>query len=193
MSSRNMIRLCRNTLLASAFVMAGGLFFLFLSGCSTTDTLSIPRAPTWQQPSDTSPIAAWQVRVTVNKLRPGVPVDISDFTFTRISHAWLERYVEWTWEAAKALGIRYTPESFDCENFARLFNEIVRLKASQAGVQAAPLCAEVWIMMPAGAHSIVGVATDKGIFLIEPQPDAGPFRIKALADFPYPITAIRNL
>ena len=108
----------------------------------------------------------------------------SDDSYTRVSHAWLERYVTWTWAAAKAVGLRYVPESFDCENFATLFCEIAAKKAAGAGTRSAPLVAVVTLAQPGGArHAMVGVATDRGLYIVEPQPDAGPFRIKPVADY----------
>lgn len=158
---------------------------LLLQGaCQSSDTVTIPRAPAWVQPRDASPLTAYQVRMEVGRLAPGVSLSPRDAVYTRVSRAWLDRYCTWTWEAAKATGIRYVPESFDCENFAGLFAEIARTKAAAAGDRTAPLIAVIVLTTDGPArHAMVAVGTDEGIFVVEPQPDAGPFRIKPLAAY----------
>ena len=69
--------------------------------------------------------------------------------------------------------------------------EVARLRAAQTGVKTSPLVARVVIAVPPATHAIVGVATDRGIFLVEPQPDAGPFRIKPLIGYPNQIIEVR--
>lgn len=161
-----------------------GILILLAAGCASTDTVTIPKAPAWQLSADARPVSGFEARVEILKVAPFAKVEIRDASYTRISHAWLERYVSWTWEAAKATGIRYTPESFDCENFAGLFLEIARSRAAAAGEKVAPLAALVVVRMPDnGLHALVGVATDRGIYIVEPQPDAGPFRIRPLSEY----------
>jgi hypothetical protein len=168
------------------------LLLLVLLGCTAPGTVTIRLAPAWQQPSDARPITGYEVSREALALAPTAQVSITDSTYTRISHTWFEAYVSWTWDIAKVTGLRYTPESFDCENFASLFNEIVRKKAADAGIRTAPLLARIFILYPDGrAHALVAVATDRGIFIVEPQPDAGPFRIKPLSEFKDRVTSVQ--
>lgn len=173
-------------------LLAGVLGLAALShACRSPDVVTIPRAPAWVQPQDASPVTGFQVRTEVARLAPLARLTIRDDTYSRVSKVWLDSYVSWTWEATKATGIRYTPESFDCENFAGLFNEIARSKAAAAGVRTAPLLAVLVVQMDGHVtHALVAVATDRGVFVVEPQPDAGPFRVKPLSDYAGRILAV---
>lgn len=161
-------------------------------GCKTTGEVTIPTAPTWIKPADAREFTAAEVAAEIRRLRPSVHiVGLSDRVYTPVSHRWLKSYVDWTWHVARIVGIKYTPESFDCENVARTFNDIASLKAAQAGVRAALLSAEITVQdSPTTRHALVGVSTDRGIVIVEPQPDAGPFRITPLADYPHQILAV---
>lgn len=166
-------------------LLAGVLSLLaFSPSCQSPDVVTIPRAPAWVMPQDARPVTGAEVRAEVSRLAPFARLSVRDDTYSRVSRVWLDRYVSWTWEATKATGIRYTPESFDCENFAGLFAEIARAKAGAAGQRTAPLLAVVVVTTAGPArHALVAVATDRGVFVVEPQPDAGPFRIKPLSDY----------
>ena len=174
------------------FIALVSLWVVFVTGCNTAGDLALPRAPAWVQPGDARTLTGGEVAAQVRQILPATKLTgLSDRTFTLVSHDWLKAYVAWTWQAARTLGITYTPESFDCENFATAFNNVVALKASQAGLKSAPLVAAITVQTSGTSlHALVGVATDKGIFIVEPQPDAGPFRIWPLADYDKPILAI---
>lgn len=171
---------------------APALLALFLlPACSTDDRIILPAAPKWQIPADASVVPARVVVIEARRLAPGAAVSASDASYTLVSRDWLDRYLAWTWLAARTVGLRYVPESFDCENFARLFIDIADKKAADAGLRAAPLLALVMIRNVDGTrHELVGVATDAGLFIIEPQPDAGPFRLKPLAVYQDRIIAV---
>lgn len=168
------------------------IVLLALTGCNTTGDVTLPRAPAWVQPGDARTFDNAAIVAEIRRILPGVKIaGISDRQYTLVSYKWLKDFVDWTWHAAPAAGITYRLNTFDCENFTNLFNEVVALKASQAGVNAAPLAAAVSVQFsPTSLHALVGVATDRGIFIVEPQPDAGPFRITALADYKQPILAV---
>ena len=61
-----------------------------------------------------------------------------------------------------------------------------------AGGQAVPVRRRVGkkILREQPLVRLVGVSTDRGIYVVEPQPDAGPFRITPLADYPHPILSV---
>lgn len=168
-----------------ARALAAALVAALLSSCQSADVVTIPRAPAWILPRDARPVTAAEVRAEVARLAPLARLSPPrDASYERVSRAWLDAYCSWTWEAARATGIRYVPESFDCENFAGLFAEIARAKAAAAGRTSAPLIAVVVVATGGPAsHALVAVATDEGVLVVEPQPDAGPFRVKPLADY----------
>lgn len=183
-------------LLLVALALAAG-------GCASgpsAETITLPRIPAWQPPTDARIFTAQEVRAELELLvPPGASVRFSDGHYTLVSYEWLQRYLAWTWEAAKADGLEYTPESFDCEDFADAFALFVRRAAARAGVRASPLVptltviqSTAWAHVPAGgAHEVSAVATDRGHFVIEPQPDAGPFRTVALAAYPNYILEVK--
>lgn len=165
---------------------------LTFAGCQSADYVSIPRAPAWVLPKDARPVTGAEVRAQVQRLAPFATLTLTDATYSRVSRAWLTAYVSWTWEATRATGISYTPESFDCENFAGLFTEIACVKAAASGQRTAPLVAVVVLTTDGPArHAMVAVATDEGVVVVEPQPDAGPFRIHPLADYAGRIVEVR--
>lgn len=162
------------------------------AGCTSSSTgVTLPPLPAWQTPADPTPIPV-QVLCYQTQLRyPAARVSAQDDVYTRVSRAWLDEYLRWTWEAARAAGVRYTPQSFDCEDFALGFYFFASLSASKAGQRAAPCIARLVIEWDAGArHELIGVVTDAGLFVVEPQPDAGPFRVWPLETFPRKILAI---
>jgi hypothetical protein len=166
------------------------LLALIVSGCNTGG-VSLPPLPAWKAPADGSPLLAIYVKSQASLLVPGVPVHSSDLIYTRINHEWLESYLSWTWHAAKAAGIRYTVESFNCVEFAKAFDVFANLAAAKAGVERSPLLARLVVAWDGGTrHALIGVVTDRGIYVVEPQPDAGPFRIWPLAGYPRQILSI---
>jgi hypothetical protein len=137
----------------------------------------------------------------VQKLAPFALLRYTDSTYTLVSYDWLQRYLDWSWQAAKADGLDYTAESFDCEDFADAFALFVRRAAGRAGVKASPLAATLKVAQnitfagvpgsPGSAHEVVGIATDRGIYVIESQPNAGAFRSTLFATYPNPILEVK--
>jgi hypothetical protein len=170
-------------MLAIAACLAAG-------GCASQG-VTLPPLPAWQQPAGNAHIPGVYVANQTRAHVPGVPVSYSDATYTIVSREWLDAFIAWTWHAAKAAGVEYTAQSFDCENFAGLFSELASLAAAKAGVRASPLIARVVVGDDGeGRHELVGVVTDRGVFIVEPQPDAGPFRIWALDAYPRQILSV---
>jgi hypothetical protein len=156
---------------------------LFIAGCATqSGTVTLQRMPAWIPPTNAAPIPALRVVAEVRQLAPGALVNYSDNTYTPVSRKWLDQFLDWQWQAAKAEGITYTPESFDCEDFTVLTCEMINLAAARAGVKASPLAAHVVVQLDAtNRHELMGVATDEGNVIVEPQPAAGAFRVTPLA------------
>lgn len=168
------------------------LFALVLSGCATQPGVTLSPLPAWRAPiAAETTFLSTRVAALARNAVPGAFVSHADDRYTLISHRWLEEYLSWTWHASKAAGIRYTPESFDCDDFSRIFETLATLAAAKAGVHAAPTLARIVVDLDGRTrHALLGVATDAGLFVVEPQPDAGPFRIVPLALYKQPIRSI---
>jgi hypothetical protein len=127
----------------------------------------------------------------VVRLAPGAPLNTSDAAFTRIDRAFAVELIAWTRafidaeEHTHAAGLHYTPESFDCDKFAKAFTLAVELAAGRAGVRAQPLAARIFVHQarafggvpavspPNDGHALVALAVDDGgktvILIVEPQ------------------------
>jgi len=155
-------------------------------GCSTTG-ITVPRVPAWV-PTAAPQVTQAQVIAECSRLAPFAVVETSDATFTPLAHAWIERAADWTWHFAKATGIVYTAESFDCDKFALGFALAANIASSRAGVKAQPLLARIHVLQtvawggaPAGgAHAINGFLSERGIYVLDPQSRA----LVPLADYP---------
>lgn len=167
-----------------------GFFFCVLAaltGCQSTNGVTLPPLPLWVEVKQ-PPVSAVQVANEARRLGPGIIVAYSDNTFTLVSKGWLDAYLTWTWEASKVAGVSYTPQSFDCEDFALGFYFFATRSAAKAGVKTAPLMARIVVAQsPTTRHELIAVATDHGAFIVEPQADAGPFRIWPLGSYPHKI------
>jgi hypothetical protein len=166
-----------------------GFFFCVLAGAIGCQTgVMLPPLPNWIEVKQ--PIPAVAVANEARRLIPGIIVSYSDNTYTLVSKDWLDAYLTWTWEASKAAGVSYTPESFDCEDFALGFHFFAARAAGKAGAKASPLIARVVVAQESAQgplrHELIGVATDKGVFIVEPQ-TASPFRIWPLGVYPHKI------
>jgi hypothetical protein len=163
---------------------------LAVSGCAHGVTL--PPLPAWVQPAGATEISAARVAAEARAMIPGVQIgSFGDSTYTLVSRSWLDAFLTWTWHAGKAAGITYTPESFDCEDFAALFGVMAGLSASKAGVKAKPLTPIAVVEWSATErHAMVAVATDQGPVIVEPNPAGGAFRVWPLATYPKRIRSL---
>lgn len=160
------------------------LLALTLAGCAGSPGVTLAPLPVWRAPADPAPIPAARVAAEVYKLVPFAQLRYSDDAYTLVSRKWLDEYLHWTWDASLRAGVIYTPESFDCEDFSVLFAVLTNRAAAKAGLHAAPLVARIVVVLPTAArHELIAVATDEGIFVVEPQPAAGAFRTTPLADY----------
>lgn len=176
-------RLSENFHRVASGILLGSI--MWITGCQSGVVL--PPLPIWVE-ANHPPVSAVQVANEARRIIPGIIVTYSDSTFSLVSKDWLDDYVTWTWEAAKVNGVEYTAESFDCEDFAIGFYFFASRAAGKHGSKAAPLIARIVVApSPSSRHELIAVATDKGIFVVEPQPNSGPFRIWALGSYPYKI------
>lgn len=170
------------------------LAILFLlAACNTAPTGgAIPgdRAPTWIEPSNTQVFTSWEILIEASQILPDTKLYHPGGVYKLVSYEWLEQFVEWTWYAADDHAVIYSA-GFNCVEFTNLFNVVVALKARQAGSVAKPLAGAAVIDLEGPEdHAMSIVATDRGIVIVEPQPQAGPWRITPLAKFKHPIRSI---
>ena len=162
------------------------LLLSLLAGCQTGG-VTLPPLPAWV-PVNHPDIPAVVVANEARRLVPGIAVSYSDATYTLVAKEWLDAYLTWTWQAAKAAGVDYTAESFDCEDFALGFHFFASRAAGKAKLKASPLIGRIVVAQsPTTRHELIVCATTSGIFVVEPQPDAGPFRTWALGAYPHQI------
>jgi hypothetical protein len=140
-------------------------------------TVEVPRVPAWRAPLDGRTFTAMQVRQEIQRLTtPFTAIDTTDATFAPLSHEWFTEALDWSWHFAKATGLAYTPESFDCDKFSLALALAANIAAGRAGVKAQPLLARIhvnnlvpWAGVRDGAHALNAAMTDRGLFVVEPQ------------------------
>lgn len=157
---------------------------LLLAGCASPGTITFPVIPTYVQAADTRVFSLELVQQGVAKKYPGIAVDFVDDFYSVVSYDYLTTFTDWEWRAIQIDGIFYTPESFDCDDFALGYEFLFHVSAGLSHLKTSPLLVRVKVILPDGTlHMLNGAFTDKGEFLIEPQSTAGAFRIMKLSDF----------
>lgn len=163
-----------------------GLCLAFVTGCSTTTpgaTITLPMLPPWREPSDPSRVSGAEVFDGVVRLAPLATLQTSDNTFTRLNAAYASELIAWTrsfvWaeQSTQRAGLSYTPESFDCDKFAKAFTLAAEVAAARAKIHAQPLAFRIYVHqlaafggVPAGGnHALVALVTDAGVLIVEPQ------------------------
>ena len=175
------------------------LLSIALFGCTTTNQ-TIPMPPAWKAPTVDKIITAQDIKVGMAQKYPGVPVYLSDSYYTEVSYDWNQDMMTWMYNLQLNGIIKFTPESYDCDDFSVTYYWGCSISAGKAGQQAAPLVARVivsqlvTVMTVPGApntrHELIGVVTDKGMYIVEPQPNAGPFRLTPLEKYPNKILSV---
>ena len=166
--------------------------WLLASPTLAAEKVKVSRIPKWREPERTEVITMSELISAVQKQLPGVPLTSTDVKFKFVSYQWLEEFVDWTWTFDREIGLEYVPESFDCDDFAMAFSLFANRAASIAGVKATPLVGRIVVRQdtafggvgatPGKNHALVCVATDRGIYIVEPQTNT-PFRLVPLAEY----------
>jgi hypothetical protein len=176
------------------FILCAALFLSF--GCEPKETVSIPVIPKWQAPADASTKTQDWVFDELQKLDKHLPARFDDATFTLVNYDHAVAMVKWSQQFIFAANIKYTSQSHDCDKFAKMLVYAISLSAGYAGVEATPMAAvlavvqvKAWGGVPGSGqgHAVVGVATDRGILIVEPQ--TGYYGM--LKDYPNPIMEAR--
>lgn len=172
-----------------------------LSACSSPSetTVTYDRLPPWREPEGQEEIKVKDLVAEIHRRSPGVQVRWEDNVYKRVSYVWLEEYLHWTWKTALEHNMPYTAESFDCEEFSLYFYLFASRAASLAGQKPAPLIGRIVATqdypfagipaVPGKKHELIIVATDRGVFVVEPQTKS-PHRLVPLAQYPNRILKI---
>lgn len=176
---------------------------LAVAGCVSPRTVNLPKLPKWEAPNVArAEFSAAEVQLHASLLLPGVPVDLTDANFTIVHHETALAILAWTDVVYRTTGHGYTPESWDCDKFAKAYSLAVEWAASAAGVKAQPLVARVFAVQansfanvpgnPNSAHALAGLRTDQGYFILEPQGGGSTaFRLIQLEAYPNRIYRVR--
>lgn len=98
-----------------------------------------------------------------------------DDTYAEVSFAALAGYYDWFKAEMFKLGVTRWDETFDCDNHAAMYADLMCLRFFKAGWEsnrppaqtAAVAC--YYYQSPRGPHAINAVLTDQGIIFVEPQ------------------------
>lgn len=107
---------------------------------------------------------------------------MADSSYAVINSAALPAYYTWFRERLRDLGIMRWDEKFDCDNFARLYCDLMAARfygstweSGTTPKAESPSVAGYWYV-PGGSgfsgHAIAAVATERGLLFIEPQTGA---------------------
>jgi len=173
-----------------------------LCSCATSPsatTITVDRLPAWRAPEGQEEIKVKDLVAEIHRRAPGVQVRWEDNVYKRISYVWLEEYLHWTWKTALEHNVTYASESYDCEEFSLAFYLLASRAASLAGQKPAPLIGRMVATqdypfagipaVPGKKHELIIVATDRGVFVVEPQTQS-PHRLVPLAQYPNRILKI---
>lgn len=147
---------------------------MLLAGCESPDYVKVPRLPAWEE-TGVSYSADEVMRYTAQVA--GVVPQLSDRTYTPMTDAWVDKMLTWTWHFSHATHIEYTPESFDCDKFAKAVSLAAEVACARAGVLQQPIVARVYVHQrkawggigAGGKHALNAVFTETGVWIIEPQ------------------------
>ena len=103
---------------------------------------------------------------------------MADSTYAVIKADALPDYYRWFRETLRTIGILRWDEKFDCDNFARMYADLMAARfygslweGGSVPKAESPAVAVFWYRPNCGpvGHAIVRLATDKGLIAIEPQ------------------------
>ena len=140
-------------------------------------TLVLPPLPVWPKGA----LPALQFDSGVAMLRrhsPSMGVrPPKDTIFLTIPASVVKPAVDWTLILLRECGVKYTDQSFDCENFCYELYQTLCKMAAVAGLKAAPCVGEIdvaayndWAGVKAGGlHALCVLFTDLGPIVVESQ------------------------
>lgn len=151
---------------------------------------TLPHPPAW---NTTKPASVWtidDVKAEFAKITDKPPrVNSVRTILLRPDHGWPKDFNGWFQSVQKPLKIRFVDELWDCDNYANCFVAFADVIALKAGETRGSFCigwATVYYQKPfaeihaGGAHAVVIVGTNQGLYIIEPQNGT----MVALGNFP---------
>ena len=151
--------------------------------------VTLPPPPAWDQAVAATLWSIEDIQAEFAKVTSTPPqVNFVRTKFLLPDHTWMTRFKTWFGKLEKPLKISFENQLFDCDNYANCFVAFADLLALRAGETRAAFCvgwAAVYYQRPfagirSGAHAVVIVGTQRGLFVVEPQDGS----IVALRDFP---------
>lgn len=111
-----------------------------------------------------------------NKAPKNCDIIISDAKYIKVDHQWMLETIQELMELKKYFKIKFTEESWDCDNFANAAVVVTNLVASYSELKAQVLVGRIdvrqeydWAGVKAGYHALCFFVSEKGIFVFEPQ------------------------
>lgn len=151
--------------------------------------ITLPPPPAWDKNRDTTLWTLDAVNAEFARITDTPPrVNTLRTQLLRADHGWLTDFKGWFRSIQKPLKIHFEEQLFDCDNYANCFVAFADLLALKAGETRGSFCigwASVYYRNPfagirSGAHAVVIVGTNQGLFILEPQDGT----MVALRDFP---------
>lgn len=140
-------------------------------------SIILSRLPAWPAGSRVA-VALDDVTRELARHSPGVRMEGRvDGSFVSVPTGILEAAVQWTLRSVAAYGLKFTPESYDCDDFACELDRTVSRIAALAGINSAPAIGCISVLQKfdfagvqaGGAHALNVVHTDSGLWVVEPQ------------------------
>lgn len=105
------------------------------------------------------------------------PLAKNDAEYCSVPVAVLEAAIRRTLATLTKQGIKYTANSWDCEDFVNELHQTIRKIAALAGILRAPITCQIRVLLhhefatvkPGGAHAMACVQTESGPFVVESQ------------------------
>jgi len=171
--------------------MRWSLFLLlFIVGCSPQ--VNIDKIPEWPGKPE---IVGREALIEAMKGFDGAWVRTDDGAFMVVPHEHAKTIADWWFKYNFQMGLKATPHSWACDKYAKGLVLAFNQSAAKSGIPASPMVAvipviqaERWGGISAGQyHAVVGIVTDQGLYIIEPQTKFMDRKEK----YPNPIMEIR--
>lgn len=125
-------------------------------------------------------VAFADIAASLRRHSPACLVSVpKDSHFISVPTGLLQPALAWTFARLDALGLRYAPEVFDCDDFAAELERTLVYIFARAGQPGAPATGTLTVRqqasfggvagVPIGTHALNCVQTDTGLWVLEPQ------------------------
>jgi hypothetical protein len=151
--------------------------------------ITLPAPPAWEQSTAAALWSIEEIQAEFAKVTTTPPqVNFVRSQFLQPDHQWMMRFKTWFRGLEKPLKMKFEDQLWDCDNYANCFVAFADLLALRAGETRAAFCVgfatvyyeRPWAGVRRGAHAVVIVGTNRGLFVIEPQDGS----IVSLREFP---------